>query len=107
MPRRDRTFTAADCIRFWGKNLDRREQLVTLLFFHFFTKNVVEEIIRERLSVIENLLLTIATGSILGFLRRALFRRVKEPIVRRILRSLLPTEQREILKAVDRNPSAS
>lgn len=104
MPRRDRTFTAADAIRFWGRNLDRREKIIVCLFFHFFTVNIVERVVEERLSTLENLLVSILTGSVFGFVKRALFRRVRSSIVQRILASLLPDEREEILKALDRNP---
>jgi hypothetical protein len=97
MPRRDRTFTSADCIRFWLKNLDRGERIRVTLFFHFFTKNIALEYINNRFSLLPRLLILALGGRLASYVtQKVLFDLVGEPLARTVIEAF-PKEDQKII----------
>ena len=76
MPRQDRTFSDADIIRIWCKNLTTREKLNVVIFFGEIVPSVIDRALENtRFLTLEGLLLLVYRGiskTLLKTLRRAL-----------------------------------
>lgn len=59
MPRKDRTFSAADIIRFWCNNLSLDEKTQVMVFFQYAVKDLVEEVITQQGDFVDQIIATI------------------------------------------------
>lgn len=59
MPRLDRTFAAADIIRFWANNLTLDEKTQVMIFFQYAVKDLVEEVITIQGDFVDQVIATL------------------------------------------------
>lgn len=96
LPRADRTFTAADIIRFWCRNLDSFESFQVLMFFVFIAAPIqLETITSTAEDILENVPALRGTVRFIALLNRAL--RVLSGLSPRILSSLFDTDTFDVI----------